>query len=98
MNLRAMRYLTAKTAKAMITIRDSPPAAAAPPIKAVCWLFPVSTTKKEKNKLRLVDKSKTNMKEKEKNYKAFLIRWPAAMHIPTYPSPSQTLALNSHLR
>ena len=44
MNFRARRYLTAKTARAMIAIRASPPPAAAPPIKAIFWLCPVPTT------------------------------------------------------
>ena len=64
MNICAMRYLTAKTAKAMIAIRASPPSAAAPPIKAKQFVGFFQYLDKG-NRLRLLDKSKTNMKEKE---------------------------------
>ena len=65
MNICAMRYLTAKTAKAMIAIRASPPSAAAPPIKVKQFVGFFQYLDKG-NRLRLLDKSKTNMKEKEK--------------------------------
>ena len=66
MNICAMRYLTAKTAKAMIAIRASPPAAASPPIKAKQFVGFFQYLPQRKHRLRLLDKSKTNMKEKEK--------------------------------
>ena len=67
MNICAMRYLTAKRlAKAMIAIRASPPAAAALPIKAKQFVGFFQYLPQRKHRLRLLDKSKTNMKEKEK--------------------------------
>ena len=71
MNICAMRYLTAKTAKAMIAIRASPPAAAAPPIKAKQFVGFFQYLPQRKHRLRLLDKSKNQYERKGKTIECF---------------------------